>query len=84
MLWNVYGECENISLMSGHSGAVMEMHFSPDGSNLFTASTDHTLGLWDVVTGQRIKKFKGHTTFVNSVQGTLLLNNYRLVLNNLL
>lgn len=69
VLWNVYGECENISMMSGHTGAIMEMHFTPDGSNLFTASTDHTLGLWDIVTGQRIKKFKGHTTFVNSVQG---------------
>lgn len=55
--------------MSGHTGAVLEMHFTPDGSQLYTASTDHTLGLWDIVTGQRIKKFKGHTTFVNTVQG---------------
>ncbi|RZB40011.1 WD40 domain containing protein [Asbolus verrucosus] len=55
--------------MSGHTGAIMELHFTPDGMNLFTASTDHTLGLWDLPTGQRIKKYKGHTTFVNSVQG---------------
>lgn len=70
LLWSVYGECENISMMTGHTGAVMELHFNTDGSNIFTASTDHTLGLWDVSTSQRIKKFKGHTTFVNSVQGT--------------
>lgn len=56
-------------MMSGHQGAVMELHFTPDGSQIFTCSTDNTLGLWDVATGQRIKKLKGHTTFVNSVQG---------------
>lgn len=55
-------------MMTGHTGAVMEMHFSPDGSNLYTASTDHTLGVWDIATGVRIKKLKGHNTFVNSVQ----------------
>ncbi|KAK9885235.1 hypothetical protein WA026_010738 [Henosepilachna vigintioctopunctata] len=69
-LWSVYGECENISVMTGHTGAVMELHFSTDGSNIYTASTDHTLGLWDLPTGKRIKKYKGHTTFVNSVHVT--------------
>ncbi|KAL3279186.1 hypothetical protein HHI36_016699 [Cryptolaemus montrouzieri] len=66
-LWSVYGECENISVMTGHTGAVMELFFSTDGSNIYTASTDHTLGLWDVPTAQRIKKYKGHTTFINSL-----------------
>ncbi|XP_044759806.1 U5 small nuclear ribonucleoprotein 40 kDa protein [Coccinella septempunctata] len=65
LLWSVYGECENISVMTGHTGAVMDLRFSRDGSNIFTASTDHTLGLWDVPTAQRIKKYKGHTNFVN-------------------
>lgn len=55
--------------MTGHSGAVMELHFSPDGNHLYTASTDMTLGLWDIVAGTRIKKLKGHTSFVNSVSG---------------
>lgn len=55
--------------MTGHSGAVMELHFSPDGNHLYTASTDMTLGLWDIVAGTRIKKLKGHTSFVNSVAG---------------
>lgn len=60
--------------MSGHTGGVMELHFSSDGSHIYTASTDHTLGLWDISTGQRVKKFKGHTTFVNSVQGITYIN----------
>ena len=74
VLWSVYGECENISVMSGHTGAVMEMQFSPDGAQVYTASTDYTLGLWDVPTAQRIKKFKGHTTFVNCVQGNFVMS----------
>ncbi|CAH3196521.1 unnamed protein product [Porites evermanni] len=44
----------------------MELHFSLDGSTMFTASTDKTLGIWDFETGTRIKKLKGHSSFVNS------------------
>nr|CAD7439462.1 unnamed protein product [Timema bartmani]CAD7455824.1 unnamed protein product [Timema tahoe] len=66
LIWNVYGECENVSMMTGHSGAIMQLKFSTDGNVIYTASTDHTLGLWDFETGVRVKKLKGHTTFVNS------------------
>ncbi|XP_068707210.1 U5 small nuclear ribonucleoprotein 40 kDa protein-like [Montipora capricornis] len=65
-LWNVYGDCENFAVLKGHTGAVMELHFSLDGSTMFTASTDKTLGIWDFETGARIKKLKGHSSFVNS------------------
>lgn len=65
-LWNVYGECENFAVLKGHTGAVQELHFSADGSTLFTASTDKTVMLWDMQSGERIKKLKGHTSFVNS------------------
>ncbi|VDN20307.1 unnamed protein product [Gongylonema pulchrum] len=27
-LWNVYGECENFSTLKGHTGAIMDVHFS--------------------------------------------------------
>ncbi|KAG1679086.1 U5 small nuclear ribonucleoprotein [Nymphon striatum] len=65
-LWNVYGECENFAALSGHTGAVMDLKFSTDGSTIYTASTDKTVALWDAETGCRIKKLKGHTSFVNS------------------
>jgi Prp8 binding protein len=67
-LWNVYGECENFTMLSGHTGAVMELQFNTDGSCILTASTDKTVGIWDTESGARIKKLKGHTTFVNSCQ----------------
>lgn len=69
-IWNVYGECENISVMSGHTGSIQEVHFSPDGGSLYTCSTDKNLSIWDVQTSQRIRKLKGHTGFVNSCQGS--------------
>ena len=31
VLWNTYGECENMAVMKGHTGAVMDLHFSTDG-----------------------------------------------------
>lgn len=70
VLWTVYGECENIAVLTGHTGAILEAHFSPDGSNLYTCSTDKTLAIWDVATAQRVRKLKGHTGFVNACGGT--------------
>jgi len=66
-LWNVYGECENIGVLSGHTGAVMDLQFSTDGDTIYTASTDKTICFWDIKTGARIKKLKGHASFVNSI-----------------
>ena len=59
VLWNVYGECENFGVLSGHTGAVMDLQFSTDGDTIYTASTDKTICLWDIRTGARIKKLKG-------------------------
>lgn len=63
--WNVYGDCENFAVLKGHTGAIMEIQFSTDGSSLISAATDKTLALWDVDVGTRIKKMKGHNSFVN-------------------
>ena len=30
VIWNVYGECENLGVMTGHTGSIMDMHFSTD------------------------------------------------------
>ena len=31
VLWNTYGDCDNIAVMKGHTGAIMDLHFSTDG-----------------------------------------------------
>lgn len=67
LFWRVYGECENFGMLTGHTNAISEICFNPDGSVLYSASADKTVMCWDLTTGQRIKKFKGHSSFVNSV-----------------
>lgn len=69
VLWNVYGECENYHAITGaHSGAILDLQFSrDDGRYIYTASTDKTVGVFDSHTGQRIKRLKGHGSYVNSV-----------------
>jgi len=36
-------------------------------SMVFTCSVDKTGAVWDCEVGERIKKLKGHTSFVNSI-----------------
>ncbi len=70
VFWNVYGECDNFHVIpSAHSGAILDLHFSTTdgGATIYTASTDKTVGVFDVASGSRIKRLKGHTTYVNAV-----------------
>ncbi|KII66467.1 U5 small nuclear ribonucleoprotein 40 kDa protein [Thelohanellus kitauei] len=66
LIWNTYGDCENIATLRGHKGAVMEISFSFDGEHFLTASVDKSVGLWDFESGVRIRNFKGHTNYVNA------------------
>ena len=61
VLWNTYGECENFAMMTGHTGAVMDLAFATDGDRLYTASTDKTVAIWDVSSGLRVRKLRGET-----------------------
>ena len=40
---------------------------SPPPSMVFTCAVDKTGAVWDCEVAQRIKKLKGHTSFVNSI-----------------
>lgn len=42
------------------------LFFLLPSSMLFSASTDKTVAVWDSETGERVKRLKGHTSFVNS------------------
>lgn len=54
-------------MQPGHGGTICDLRFNYDGTMLYTASIDKTVGVFDVESGSRIKRLKGHTNFVNSV-----------------
>lgn len=65
MLWRTYGDCENYGILTGHKGAVLDLHWSKDSRVLFSASADTHLASWDLETGQRIRRHVGHEEVIN-------------------
>lgn len=61
---------------SGHSDSVTSAVFSPDGTQLLTASADMTLRIWDAQSGEELRQLTGHTAAINhaifSPDGTLI------------
>ncbi|MDT0268584.1 serine/threonine-protein kinase [Streptomyces sp. DSM 44915] len=54
--------------LTGHTGTVFRMAFSPDGRFLATGSMDTTVRLWETATGQLVgEPLTGHTDTVEDV-----------------
>jgi tetratricopeptide (TPR) repeat protein len=53
--------------LTGHTGVVYSVVFSPDGQLLASGSADQTIRLWKVGDGSLVRELKGHTRPVQSV-----------------
>jgi WD40 repeat protein/serine/threonine protein kinase len=65
-LWDQCRPLET-KVLKGHGGVIYCVAFSPDGTQLASASSDHTIRLWDVLTGRELAVLQGHTGQVNNV-----------------
>jgi WD40 repeat protein len=54
-------------ILEGHTGKVQSVAFSPDGSHIVSGSDDHTMRVWDAVSGALLHTSEGHTGWVTSV-----------------
>ena len=55
------------SALRGHTGTILSVAFSLDGSLLVSRSKDNTVKLWDIQTGGVIRTFSDHTSPVSSI-----------------
>lgn len=55
LIWNL-GSGKIVHVLDEHNGAINRVSFSPDGSRLATASRDKTVNIWDVKTGELLRK----------------------------
>jgi hypothetical protein len=56
-----------LAVLEGHGATVWSVAFSPDGTRLASGSSDDTVRLWDVASGQETARLEGHGADVNSV-----------------
>lgn len=56
-VWSTYGTGREFRRLKGHTDQVQVMLFTPDGKQLLSGGLDQTVRLWDIKTGQEIKRF---------------------------
>ena len=65
VLWRTSGQCDNYGILTGHKGAILDLHWSRDSRVIFSASADMTIASWDLETGLRIRRHIGHEEVIN-------------------
>jgi WD40 repeat protein/predicted Ser/Thr protein kinase len=64
-IWRVT-EHSDVAVLSGHKREVSDVVFSPKGDRVFTGCLDDTIGVWDSVTGRRLRTIAGSSQVMRS------------------
>ncbi|PSB47423.1 hypothetical protein C7B80_09550 [Cyanosarcina cf. burmensis CCALA 770] len=66
-LWREFIDGEQILTLQGHTDWVQAIAFCPDRELIGSVSTDQTLRLWNISTGQCLRTWQGHSERIHSV-----------------
>jgi WD40 repeat protein len=65
-IWDAQtGQC--LKTLSGHTGCIWSVAYSPDNHHIVTGSEDRTAKVWNTLTGRCLKTLSGHTDAIRSV-----------------
>ncbi len=66
VLWDI-ASGEKIMTLTGHTGSVNSLAFSPDGNTLVSGNWNDTVRLWDVATATQKKALTNHRNSISKV-----------------
>lgn len=66
-LWDLRSG-RSVMTLRGHVTQMLDMHFSPNGVNLATASDDHTVNVWDLRARKVTCAIPAHSRLISSVR----------------
>ncbi|BGP18957.1 hypothetical protein JCM10213v2_007037 [Rhodosporidiobolus nylandii] len=66
LLWRVYGSCDNYGILRTGKGTPTCLAYTSP-TTLLAGCSDHTLFLFDLNSGEVVRRFRGHSGVVNSV-----------------
>ncbi|KKP06489.1 hypothetical protein THAR02_01447 [Trichoderma harzianum] len=66
-----------VQILQGHRDCVTSVVYSSDNKYLASASVDHSIRVWDALTGEHVQTLEGHNDTVNSI--AFLHGNYQYI-----